>query len=164
MQVTITLDAGAGADLDGFNLTANTGTVTPSTATRAQLLSGLTVTVDNAATSVTVTATGNCTNNTTANISGIPAGSCTFHDVTVSQADLDLAVGNTETGKNDGTLYYDYIACDGTASTMQFGGDGTYVNAVCVEQFSSTDLYYYANNDKVAPATSFAGDNGTPCT
>jgi hypothetical protein len=77
MQVIITLDPGAGADLDGFNLTANTGAVTPSTATRAQLLSGLTVTVDNAATSVTATATGNCTNNTTANISGIPGPTTT---------------------------------------------------------------------------------------
>ena len=63
MDITITLNAGMGTDLGpNFNLTANTGTVSPSTATKTELLAGKLVTVDAGATSVTVTSTGTCTN------------------------------------------------------------------------------------------------------
>lgn len=72
MVVKIKLGTNSGQDLGPFNLTANTGTVTPETATRVQLLQGLNVTVDSAATQVTVTSTGTCTNATTVNIVGIP--------------------------------------------------------------------------------------------
>ena len=69
MNVLITLNAGLGADLGpNFNLTTNVGTVTPSTATKTQLLAGKNVTVDNSATSVTITSVGNCTNHLTLNI------------------------------------------------------------------------------------------------
>lgn len=63
MNLTLTLNAGLGTDLGpNFNLTANTGTVTPSTATKTELLAGKVVEVDNAAVSVTITSTGVCTN------------------------------------------------------------------------------------------------------
>lgn len=69
MNITITLNSGLGSDLGpNFNLTANTGSVSPSTATKTELLAGKTVVVDNAATSVTVTSTGNCTNALTISI------------------------------------------------------------------------------------------------
>ena len=59
MNITLTLNSGLGADLGpNFNLTANAGSVTPSTATKTDLLAGKIVAVDSGATSVTVTSTG----------------------------------------------------------------------------------------------------------
>ena len=72
MIVRITLASDIGADLGPFNLTANAGSVIPSTATRTQLINGLDVTVSNSATTLTATSTGDCTNGVTMNISGIP--------------------------------------------------------------------------------------------
>jgi len=63
MNVLITLNSGQGADLGpNFNLTANVGSVTPSTATLTQLLAGKNVSTSASATQVTVTSTGSCTN------------------------------------------------------------------------------------------------------
>jgi len=63
MNVTLTLNSGLGVDLGpNFDLTANVGTVTPSTATLTSLLAGTVITVDNSATQVTITSTGTCTN------------------------------------------------------------------------------------------------------
>ncbi len=62
-SITLTLGAGLGADLGpNFNLTADVGSVTPSTATKTELTTGKSVSVDDAATQVTVTSTGTCTN------------------------------------------------------------------------------------------------------
>jgi hypothetical protein len=68
-SITLTLGVGLGADLGpNFNLTADVGSVTPSTATKIQLLSpGKVVSVDDLATQVTVTSTGTCTNSITQN-------------------------------------------------------------------------------------------------
>ena len=62
-NITLTLGAGLGADLGpNFNLTANVGSVTPSTGTKSELTAGKSVSVDDLATQVTVTSTGTCTN------------------------------------------------------------------------------------------------------
>ena len=74
-NITLTLGAGLGADLGpNFNLTANVGSVTPSTATKSELTAGKSVSVDDAATQVTVTSTGTCTNAITQTI---PCGGTT---------------------------------------------------------------------------------------
>ena len=58
-SITLTLGAGLGVNLGpNFNLTANVGSVTPSTATKSELLAGKSVSVDDIATQVTVTSTG----------------------------------------------------------------------------------------------------------
>jgi hypothetical protein len=63
MNVLVTLNSGQGADLGpNFNLTANVGSVTPSTATLSELLAGKNVVTSGSATQITVTSTGNCTN------------------------------------------------------------------------------------------------------
>jgi hypothetical protein len=63
MNVIVTLNAGLGSDLGpNFDLTADTGVISPSTATLSELLAGKTVVADNAATQITVTSTGVCTN------------------------------------------------------------------------------------------------------
>jgi hypothetical protein len=63
MNVTLTLNTGLGANLGPtFNLSTDVGLVTPTTATKDQLLAGYVVSVDNAATQITITSTGTCTN------------------------------------------------------------------------------------------------------
>jgi hypothetical protein len=65
-NVLLILGSGLGSNLGpNFNLTSDAGAVTPSTATRAQLLAGLIVSVNDATTSVTVTSTGVCANSIT---------------------------------------------------------------------------------------------------
>lgn len=165
MVVTLQISNTSGADLGPFSLTANVGSVVPSTATRAQLIAGLNVTVDNAATTITLTSTGNCTNGTTVNISGIPPAGCTIWDVLVVQQDLDDATGNTDAGKNNNTLYATYVACDNTLTTGQFGVAGTY--QVCVKEFSSPSpiVFTYVNNNEFAPIHGSAiTDTFAPCT
>lgn len=72
-NVLITLNAGLGYNLGpNFNLTANVGSVNPSTATKTQLLSGIIATVHNSASIITVASTGTCTNSTTISITEIP--------------------------------------------------------------------------------------------
>ena len=69
MVVLVTLNSGQGVNLGpNFTLSANTGTITPATATLTQLLAGIYVTVDNAAVSITITSTGSCTNSLVLNI------------------------------------------------------------------------------------------------
>ena len=71
MYVIVTLNSGLGADTGPiFNLTADVGSVTPSTATKSELLAGKQVLVNDNATQVTVTSTGACTTSININISG----------------------------------------------------------------------------------------------
>jgi hypothetical protein len=71
MFVTITLSSPLGANLGpNFNLTADVGSVTPSTATKSELLAGKEVQVNASATQITVTSTGACTTSININISG----------------------------------------------------------------------------------------------
>ena len=61
MQVLVKLNSGLGASTGpDFAITANVGTVSPSTATKAELLAGKYFTVDNTATSITITSIGGC--------------------------------------------------------------------------------------------------------
>jgi len=63
MNVTLTLNSGLGSDLGpNFNLTADVGIVSPSTATLTELLASTVVSVDNGATYIIITSTGTCTN------------------------------------------------------------------------------------------------------
>jgi hypothetical protein len=78
MNVLLTLNAGLGDSLgDNFVLTANVGTVTPSTATKAQLLAGKLLTLNDTASIVTITSEGVCTNSVSFNIYGITTTSTT---------------------------------------------------------------------------------------
>jgi hypothetical protein len=68
-NITLTLGTPLGGNLGpNFNITANYGVVTPSTATRSELLVGKIVSVDDLATSVNVTSVGTCTNTISQNI------------------------------------------------------------------------------------------------
>lgn len=83
MVVKLQIANTSGADLGPFNLTANVGSVVPSTATRAELIAGLDVTVDPFATSITLTSTGDCTNDVTTTIQNIPTTTYCYEIVSV---------------------------------------------------------------------------------
>jgi hypothetical protein len=151
--------------------TSTTTTEAPTTTTSTTTTEAPTTTTTTAAptTSTTTTAAPTTTTTTTAaptttTTTAAPA-SCTIYDVIVTQEDLDDATGNNEIGKNDGTLYVDYIACDGTPTTTQFGGAGTF--QICVQLFASPlpDIYIYVNNTKTVPFNGSAvSDTLVACT
>ncbi len=79
MQILLTLNSGLGADTGpNFNLTANVGSVSPSSATKSELLAGVLVTIDDAATQVTVTSVGTCTTSLNINVTGITTSTTTL--------------------------------------------------------------------------------------
>jgi hypothetical protein len=89
-NITLTLGAGLGADLGpNFNLTANVGSVTPSTATKSELTAGKSVSVDDSATQVTVTSVGTCTNAITQTI---PCGGTTTTTTTAAPSTVDIYI------------------------------------------------------------------------
>ena len=101
-NITLTLGAGLGADLGpNFNLTANVGSVTPSTATKTELTAGKSVSVDDAATQVTITSTGTCTNAITQTI---PCAGGTTSTTTTT------AAPTTTTTTSGGITYEVYYA------------------------------------------------------
>jgi hypothetical protein len=70
MNVLLKLNDGLGISLGpNFAITANIGTVNPSTLTKTQLLAGILVDVDNLATTIKIESTGDCTNSLILNIS-----------------------------------------------------------------------------------------------
>jgi len=99
-NITLTLGALLGADLGpNFNLTANVGIVTPSTATKTELLAGKSVSVDDLATEVTVTSTGTCTNAITQTIpcatttsTTTVAPTSTTTSTTAAPSSLDISI------------------------------------------------------------------------
>jgi hypothetical protein len=79
MQILLTLNSGLGADTGpNFNLTANVGSVSPSSATKSELLAGILVTIDDTATQVTVTSVGVCTTSINISVSGITTSTTTL--------------------------------------------------------------------------------------
>jgi len=109
-NITLTLGAGMGADLGpNFNLTANVGSVTPSTATKSELTAGKSVSVDDAATQVTITSTGTCTNAATQTIP-CAGGTTTSTTSTTSTT--------TTTTLAPVTMYWDLTAGNGGGGTL----------------------------------------------
>jgi hypothetical protein len=134
-NITLTLGAGLGTDLGpNFNLTANVGSVTPSTATKSELTSGKSVSVDDAATEVTVTSTGTCTNGITQTI---PCGGTT---TTTTAA---TTTTTTTTGPSVVDIYIN------TISSLDIGITDMRINGVSV-------TYVGGSNFPLA-----AGDNGS---
>jgi hypothetical protein len=149
-NITLTLGAGLGADLGpNFNLTANVGSVTPSTATKSELTAGKSVSVDDAATQVTVTSTGTCTNSITQTI---PCGGTTTTTTEATTTTTTAAPSNCITYTytdypinipND--LEVRYRSCaSGNIVTEAMNtllsidnNDGTYTYTICVDQSSS---------------------------
>lgn len=123
INITLTLGAGLGANLGpNFNLTADVGSVSPSTATKAELLAGKVVDVDNAASQVTVTSTGTCTN---VIAQAIPCASTTTTTTTINPTN-NLRFSNVSVSRDDVTS----------------SNDGKYVAVVC----GSNNKLYISND------------------
>ena len=166
INITLTLTAGLGADLGpNFNLTANVGSVTPSTATKTQLTTGINVSVDDAATQVTITSTGTCTNALTLNISGIPTTTTTTTTTTEAPTTTTTTTTTeaptttttttvaptcssftlTDEPANVSGLEVRYRKCSTgevvtesvNAQLSTDNGNGTFTYIICVDQISS---------------------------
>jgi len=123
INITLTLGAGLGANLGpNFNLTADVGSVSPSTATKAELLAGKVVDVDNSASQVTVTSTGACTNVIS---QAIPCASTTTTTTTINPTN-NLYFGSVAISRDDVTS----------------SNDGKYVAVVC----GSNNKLYISND------------------
>jgi hypothetical protein len=135
-SITLTLGAGLGADLGpNFNLTANVGSVTPSTATKTELTAGKSVSVDDAASEVTVTSTGTCTNAITQTIPCVTTTTTTTTaapTTTTAAPTVCFEATVTSTDPTYGATINGYL-CDGTAY-YDPGMFGT--QTICVQSIS----------------------------
>lgn len=115
-SITLTLGAGLGADLGpNFNLTADVGSVTPSTATKSELTAGKSVSVDDLATQVTVTSTGTCTNAITQTIpcaGGTTTSTTTTTASPLTSVTINLCAGGADGSGNVDVYAYSSIAVD----------------------------------------------------
>jgi hypothetical protein len=139
MTVTITLNSGLGADLGpNFNLTANVGSVTPSTATKTELTTGKSVSVDDAATQVTITSTGTCTNALTLNISGIPATTTTTTTTTAAPTTEAPTTTTTTTTTEAPTTTTTTTAGAGSFTVKNTSGSG-----LISDVYGPGGIYFY---------------------
>ena len=168
-----------GVDLGpNFNLTSNVGTVTPSTATRTELIAGKLVSVNDSSTVVYVTSTGTCTTVLTIDIAGItttttstaaPTTTTTSTSTTTTQAPIPVTLAYSNV---DGpTACYKFTDPSPITSTyyLQPGTtlsdgvslyvDGVYSNIVA-DGFYSNGTDYWEVNVAVSGGVL---SNGTPC-
>jgi hypothetical protein len=72
---------------------------------------------------------------------------CYLYDAFIGQLDLDDATGNTEPGKNNNTIYVDYMNCSGVSTNKQYTIAGTYPDDFCAStSLGAPTIYYYKNN------------------
>ena len=147
-SITLTLGVGLGADLGpNFNLTADVGSVTPSTATKIDLLSpGKVVSVDDLATQVTVTSTGTCTNSITQNIPCVTGTTSTTTTTTAASTNFLISDGAAE-GEPCNGLGGPYPNSVYAASSVWYDPGGPYVtrfftNSSMTTAFNGGSLYY----------------------
>jgi hypothetical protein len=138
-NITLTLGSNAGADLGPFNITVSAGTITPTTATRSELLAGKTFSIssDDAVT-VTTTSTGACTNSTTTNIdAAAPPQTVT---ITWSHQSNNATAGVG----NDSILTISYTNSSGTSVSIDDSPPddnyGTYNNGGTIQALAGTNV------------------------
>jgi hypothetical protein len=125
MNVFIKLNPGQGADLGpNFTLTANVGVLVPATATLTELLTGIMVVADNAATQVLVTSEGICTNVLTLSISTTTTTSTTTSTTSTTTTNTDCLLSGGTVDKSP-YVYYPNNFVFGV-----LGGSGS--NNICI--------------------------------
>jgi hypothetical protein len=146
-SITITLQAGAGADLGPFNMSVSSGTITPTTATRAELLAGKVFTISSdPAVTVTATSTGTCTNSASVTAGAVissfayevrPSNTlediCFFTPFTVYSASSSFAVGITLYSNTEltSTLVGSFVVYEGVIYNMSSGVVGSATGGTC---------------------------------
>jgi hypothetical protein len=143
-SITLTLGAGLGANLGpDFDLTANVGTVTPSTATATELLAGKSVSVDDTASEVTVTSTGTCINAITQTI---PCVTTTTTTTTTSPTLVTITV-NYESATNVGNITsLEIVGSDGTGYPATITS-GTFPLTAVGQSVTATTTHYDGEYD-----------------
>lgn len=138
MQVFLQLNSPLGPNLGpNFNLTADVGLVSPSTANAASLLAGIIVNVSSLATSITITSVGQCTNNIVLPITQ-PTTTTTTSSTTTSTTTLPPCKcfkiqNNSSTVSVSGT----YNPCDGLGTFLIAPTQSVYI---CTRYESSIDF------------------------
>jgi hypothetical protein len=133
INILLILGSGLGSNLGpNFNLTANVGSVTPSTATKSELLAGKNVSVDDIATQVTVTSTGVCANSITQTIPCPPLTTTTTSTTTTAApttTTTTAAPATTTTTASPATTTTTTTASPGTTTTTTAGPTTTTTTA-----------------------------------
>jgi len=176
MVVLVTLNSGQGINLGpNFTLSANTGTITPATATLTQLLAGIYVTVDNAAVSVTITSIGSCTNSLVLNINSITTTTTTTTAApTTTTTSTSTTTTSTSTSTTTTTTGAPTTTTTGAPTTTTTGAPTTTTTAAptttttnapftaCMSDFSDGSA---CNCDALSYGTwTFNGSGTTLCT
>jgi hypothetical protein len=155
MNILITLNSGLGVDSGpNYTLTANVGAVLPSSVTKTQLLAGITVAVDNNASSITVTSLGNCTNSLVLPITGVKSATVfmnSFVDYPYGYQTSSEACTLGGVSGVDSVVYYTGVLGNGTvlyfnqALTESFSADGSFgwywINGKVFEYGASVSNY-----------------------
>ena len=102
------------------------------------------------------------TSTPTQTLTPTPTCYCTYIDVTITQIDLDSAVGNTINPIDNGSVYVKYRNCSGVQISKRYTIDGTYLNDICTNSSSSPGISYYAYNTQ-ENGSSTAVKNGQCC-
>ena len=84
---------------------------------------------------------------------------CKYYDITISQTDIDNAVGNTNPAQND-VVFVNYIDCNGDPANAIFDTAGFYPNFICVEDKGLVVPNFYQNNDNRLALNSSVTEQG----
>jgi hypothetical protein len=162
-NILLILGSGLGSNLGpNFNLTSDAGAVTPSTATRTQLLAGLIVSVNDATTSVTVTSTGVCANSITQSLPCPPLTTTTTTTTTAAPTTTSTTTTSTTTAPPSSTTTTTTtiatISC-GTSST--FSGGESYPTQQFITLGSDTGTVVLNYNAQSVPDRFIVEWNGS---
>jgi len=162
MNILVTLNSGLGADTGpNFNLTADVGSVTPSTATKGELLAGKFVDVNASATQITVTSTGTCTTSIVLNIVGQTTTTTTL---AASSFVLGYDLGNFFTActnySSSPTTYYSTTAATLQVGTTLYNEPGLTTKVVPGFYSNGTD-WFQCNINGVVTATGSCSTTST---
>lgn len=165
MNILVTLNSGLGADLGpNFNLTANVGSVTPSTVTKTQLTNGIFVDVNAAATQITVTSTGTCSNSIVLNISGQTTTTTTLgvSSFVLGRDGANFFTACTNYTTNPITYYSSVGAVLQVSTTLYL--NNTLTNNVVAGYYSNGTDWYLCNTSGVITSTGSCSTTTTTST
>jgi hypothetical protein len=165
MNILVTLNSGLGADLGpNFNLTANVGSVTPSTATKTQLTTGIFVDVDPSATQITVTSTGTCTTSIVLNITGQTTSTTTLGvtPFVLGRDSVNFFTACTKYTTDPITYYGGPGAILQVGTTLYF--DNTLTNVVVFGYYSNGTDWYLCNTAGLITSTGSCSTTTTTST
>jgi hypothetical protein len=153
-SATLTLTAGSSANVGGFNIVGNPGSVSIATGvSRTTLAGGVTYTVDDAITEFVITSTGDCTNSITKYVDPTP----TLTPTITSGFCFELIMN--ELDYQNSSLSVRYTPAGGTStltplqlleSYSEAGGEVTIY--LCSE---TTPSWWNTSNEQVSPITDF---------